>query len=71
MSAIFQSGLTKLGSNNASKMSANVIGKGITSGLVAGLGVSTSLGIKSFAQNSWEAYNKKIATSGSYYWSAS
>ena len=73
MEAVFKSGLTKLGNKTASRMSLKVIGKGIVSGFVADLGVSTVMGVKGFIGDSWQTYQKQQTTTptGPLYWCAS
>lgn len=72
MEAVFKSGLTKLGNQTASKMSAKVIGKGIASGFTSDLGIAAGMGVKSFLENSWERYyqQQESTPTGPYYWCA-
>ena len=70
MDAVFKSGLTKLGNQTASRMSAKVIGKGVASGFVSDIGLASGMGAKSFFESSWEMYNQKPTPTGPCYWCA-
>ena len=62
MSAVYRSGLTKLRNGTASRMSAKVIAKGLTAGLVGGLPMDTYYGIKQHAYDRTKNLIKRILT---------
>ena len=72
MSAVFSSGLTKLGNQTASRISAKVLGKGLVSSFVSDLGLAAGMGAKSYFESSWEQYiqSQKPTPTGPFYWCA-
>ncbi len=71
MASVFQSGLTKIKNGTASKMSAPVFCKGITSSFVSGLSGSILNGFKSRAVDVWSAgKGRNTISSGPLYWEA-
>lgn len=68
MSAVFSSGLTKLGNQTASRMSAKVLGKGLVSSFVSDLGLAAGMGAKSYFESSWEKYiqSQKLTVKSEY-----
>lgn len=71
MSAVYSSGLKKLGNKTASKMSSKVIGKGIASGFVGDLNVSCGMGVKTYISNSMQSNREqKVPSIGHIYWCA-
>ena len=59
MSAVYKSGLTKIGNGTARKMSIKVIGKGVVSGIVGGIGPSIITGINNSALKAWQSYRNR------------
>ena len=72
MGAVFKSGLTKLGNKTASKMMPKVMGKGVVSGVVGDFSVSSSMGLKSYINDSRQSYSKwqTVTPVGPIYWCA-
>ncbi len=62
MSAVYRSGLTKLRNGTASRMSAKVIVKGLTAGLVGSLPMDMYYGIKQHAYDRTMNLIKRIST---------
>ena len=72
MSSVYKSGLTKLKNKTASRMSVKVMGKGVISNFVSDLGVSVTMGIKSYVIDTWKSYYypQKPTYTGPVYWCA-
>lgn len=72
MDAVYKAGLTKLGNQTVSKMSAKVLGKGVTSSFVSDMGLAFGMGVKSFFESSWVQFNQnsKLTPTGPCYWCA-
>ncbi len=73
MSAVFKSGLTKLGNKTALKMSLKVFGKGIMSGITADLSLDFVMGVYNFINDSLQSYKNQhnITTLDPICWCAS
>ncbi len=71
MSAVYQSGLSKIRNKTASSMSLKVLGKGFVSSLVSDVSLATSMGVKSFLSDAWQNNQSKNSNPSSpVYWSA-
>lgn len=72
MSAVFKGGLTRIGNNNARRMSSKVIAKGIASGIVGGSSTSVALGTKNGIVEQYVQSNSKHQNNNydqeKYYW---
>ena len=70
MSAVYQSGLTKIKNETAKKMSPKVIGKGVISGVVSDFSATASIEIKDLILTPYtQSYSENnVAQNGALYW---